>query len=279
MTKNPAPLILAIASMLPFGLIASAEPAPGRLPFGPASLLMQYSTDDIQRVDLGGGVYVDRLSGLTAYAHLQNLRSRQPEAFEAATRALREKGFHPTSHVYVERTVRLASSPNFGSTAFAQDYSESNSEGEILFWSWSDGDDNTWEGQIYVEIYANGDASTWEGQIDASNEDHEWIYNQQTWEDPEVQNKEVTDRRQHFRALPDQVRTHAIPAVLSSQTRGYLGHYATAGWMEWARCWRQNVVAFCTGAAIGCLASNGGWPACWGATCVGVEVASAIACY
>lgn len=139
---------------------------------------------DIRRVRLGNDVWVERLTGKAALAHLHNIMSRRPGAFDRARQSLRDRGFVPTETVYVERTIRLASTQPFGKGLVvpAQDYSESNEDGEILFWSWDDGDDATWEGSIYIEIYSDGAASTWEGQIDASNEEHNWIYYLKTWE-------------------------------------------------------------------------------------------------
>lgn len=229
---------------------------------------------DVVLVKAGPDVLVQQMQGLEALEHLQNLRSQNPEAFAKARRSLLDKGFKPTNHVFVERTVRVASRPgDTNGVAFAQDYSESNAEGEILFWSWSDGDDTTWEGEIYVEVYSTNDASAWEGQIDASNEDHEWIYYEKTWEKPTEEFRDTSSNPE----APQQL--DVLPAVISPQTERFSAQYRSAGWIAWAGCWRENVVAGCAGAAVGCIATNGGWPGCWGATCVGVQVASAISCY
>jgi len=253
-----------------------ARTAPPEPPFFRTSAtLVDWDPDpDVQLVRSGPETLVQRLEGVAALEHLQNVRSRNPSAFSKASASLRERGFKATNRIYVERTLRVASNArpmNADGMRLAQDYSESNSEGEILFWSWNDGDDNTWEGEIYVEIYSNNDASTWEGQIDSSNEDHEWIYYQETWQKP----------REEFQSFKGFLspRRRVLPAVISPDTAPYLSRLQTAGWLQWADCWRQEVIAGCTGAAIGCIATDGGWPACWGATCVGVEVASAIACY
>lgn len=240
---------------------------------------LEASPGDVQLVKLGGDVWVERLTGVAALAHLNNLRSRRPKAFANSGKTLRQRGFTPTDHVYVERTLRLASSdtsataPGFG---LAQTYSEQNASGEIVITSWTDGDDNTWEGQIYVEVYSDNDASTWEGQIDASDSNHDWVYYTKTWESPDGPlQQEVSNP---FGEAP---MGKAVPAVISPETERLREGYRLArqSWLEWAYCWRQSVVAWCSAGAVGCVATNGGWAGCWGATCSGVLVGSAIGCY
>ena len=236
---------------------------------------------DVMQVELAGGAMVEKLKGEAALTHLYNVFSRKPEAFKAARKALEARGFKPTQHVYVERTVRLASnrfSKPGASVTPAQDYSEQSSEGEIIFWSWDDGDDNTWEGSVYVEVYSNGDASTWEGQIDASNENHEWIYNLKTWSGgpggggPRPVGLEAPP-------LPSPSPPQPTLAAWPPPSAGPGSMYTPVGWLEWAQCWRMCVVGGCTAVAITCIRSGPLWPGCFGFGCVGLEVGCAISCY
>lgn len=205
------------------------------------------------------------------------------EAFKAARKALEARGYRPTQQVYVERTVRLASNrsgkPGAGIVA-AQDYSEQSGEGEIIFWSWDDGNDNTWEGSVYVEVYSNGDAATWEGQIDASNEDHEWVYYQMTWSggpggggDPLPVGLEAPPLPSR-NAYPSPTLAAWPPPSASSGSM-----YLPVDWSSWAKCWRACVVGGCITVAFGCIASGPLWPACFGWGCVGMELGCGVTCY
>ena len=211
-----------------------------------------------------------------ALAHLYNLRARRPDALTAAASKLAARGFSPTATVYVERLIGLARSPGEGpesSLRPAQNYSEQSSSGEIVFWSWDDGQPNTWEGSIYMEIYSNGAASTWEGQIYSGTSDHPWVYYYKTWEQPPRP------------PLPTLWDAPPLPgAVLSAAMKGPFqgppGEIMLAGtFAGWARCWRKCVVAWCAGAAVACIGSTVGWPLCWGGACTGVELACGIQCY
>lgn len=44
----------------------------------------------------------------------------------------------------------------FAPSLHAQTYSESNADGEVIYYSWDDGDDGTWEGQQFFEAYRDG---------------------------------------------------------------------------------------------------------------------------
>ncbi|MGH2627716.1 MAG: hypothetical protein ACRDHY_13820 [Anaerolineales bacterium] len=221
----------------------------------------------VQLVRVGAELWVERLEGEAALGHLYNLLSRRPQAFEAARRSLEERGLSATQRVFVERTVRLARGPSGTQVVPAQTHSEQNGEGEIVFWSWSDGNDNTWEGTIYYEVYDTGTAATWDGQIDVSIKEYPWIWYERTWfRDPGPQQAHLSE--------PPRMGQVALAGLDRLPPMGVV----PAGALDWARCWRKCVIAGCTGSAFGCLASNGGWPGCWAAWCVGSEVTCAIAC-
>lgn len=213
--------------------------------------------------------WVERLEGEAALAHFYNLLSRRPGAFEGARRSLSRRGLAPTERVFVERTVRLARSESGNQILPAQNHSEENGDGEIVFWSWSDGNDNTWEGSIYYEVYATGVAATWEGQIDLSTEEYPWIWYERTWQ-------RVGGPQQAHLSEPPRAGEAVLAAV--NRSSGYPMGVVPAGGLEWARCWRKCVIAGCVTSAIGCIASNGGWPLCWASWCAGSEVGCAIIC-
>lgn len=237
---------------------------------------------DVRRVALGGGAMVEKLKGEAALAHIYNVFSKKPEAFKAARKALEARGFEPTQHVYVERTVRLASN-RWGSDGASvlpvQDYSEQSSEGEIVFWSWDDGDDNTWEGSIFVEAYSTGEQSTWEGQIDASNEDHDWVYYQKTWSGGGPGGGDPLPASLDAPPLPRPSTPSPTLATWPPPGASAGSMYVPVGWYGWATCWRACVVGGCVAVAIGCVASGPLWPGCFGWGCVGAEVGCAITCF
>jgi len=155
------------------------EPVAGSTARGCFTPASEQNSPDIVRARLGEDAMVEKMKGEAALTHLYNLFSRRPQALRAARKSLMDKGFEPTENVYVERTVRFLSDPSGHGEIEAtpvQSYSEQSSEGEIIFWSWDDGNDATWEGIIYVEVYATNEASTWEGQLDASDSNLPWIY-------------------------------------------------------------------------------------------------------
>ncbi|HVF60926.1 MAG TPA: hypothetical protein VNJ70_14050 [Thermoanaerobaculia bacterium] len=85
---------------------------------------------DIERVKIADNLWVEKLRGDVALAHLYNLRARRPDALTAATSKLTARGFSPTATVYVERLIGLAQSPGEGpesSLRLAQSYSEQSS--------------------------------------------------------------------------------------------------------------------------------------------------------
>jgi hypothetical protein len=246
---------------------------------GPPACVLPASglpSGDIERVKIADNLWVEKLRGDVALAHLYNLRARRPDALTAAASKLAARGFSPTETVYVERLIGLAQSPEQGpgsSLRLAQNYSEQNSSGEIVFWSWDDGQPNTWEGSIYIEIYSNGAASSWEGQIYSGTSDHPWVYYYKTWE------------QQPHPPLPTLWDAPPLPggivtAAMKSPFHGPPGEIMLVpSFSGWARCWRKCVVAWCSAAALGCLGATVTWPACWGATCTGAELGCGLQCY
>lgn len=100
---------------------------------------------------------VQRIGGEEALTYLQQLEAKNPSVFSEVRRSLRGRGYEPTRTVSVSRTV---ATPGLISD------SASSSDGEIVMWSWDDGDDGTWEGMVYVKRYSDGATATSEGQMD-----------------------------------------------------------------------------------------------------------------
>lgn len=220
---------------------------------------------------------IERIAGEAALTHLRNLMSRNPEAFARSRQNLAARGYKPTDTVYVERTLRPLKGPGSSSSPYqlVQDYSESNADGEILFWSWSDGNNNTWEGAIHMVIYGNGAESTWDGQIDASTSEHPWVWYEKSWERPP---REPIEIRYSF--PPPASRGGDVIHLARSGPKWTNPHFVPAGsFYNWARCWRAGVVSGCSTAAVGCIATNGGWAGCWGAWCTGTLVGAGAGCY
>jgi len=244
--------------MLSLILAAALVSSPGNQIFP----VVHQLRDDIRLVQLGPETAVEQMKGQAARSHIRNLMSRQPQAFAASRGLLTERGYVPTDHFYVERTINLAGKKrDKDDIQFA--YSENNVDGEIDIWSWDDGNPDTWEGSIYVEVYRNGSASTWGGQIDDSRTDYPWIWYRETWEKPGV-------------GGPRQIRL--VPPKPTNGIELVRGDNELASFYNWAECWRRAVVGGCTAAAIGCKRMGPAWPECFGFICVGVEIGSAIGC-
>jgi hypothetical protein len=225
---------------------------------------------EIREVKIGEGLRLQDMTGEAALDHFYNVLSRKPKAFSAARKALAGRGFAPTNTVFVERTVRLLSPAST---------SETSPDGEIVFWSWDDGDNGTWEGAIYVEVYADGAASTWEGQLDTSTQDYPWIEVHKTWEGGAGGGGGPLPVSFNGRPpLPGSLAGVA-PAVQLPIPFAGAGAYTPVSFYQWARCWRGCVVTGCGAAAVGCLFSDGGWPGCWAGWCLGSEASCAVGCY
>jgi hypothetical protein len=230
---------------------------------------------DVKLIRFGDDVEVEQLSGQAALAHLRNALSKRPEAFEKARQNLAARGFKPTEHVYVERTLRNIRSKSNGRSPYflTQTSSEHNTDGEILFWSWDDGNNGTWEGTIQVTIYSNQASTTWDGQIDDSTDSHPWVWYEKTWEGRDRGPYEVSSPPMPARYRNDILLAKSTPQAINPD------YFLTGSFYNWAVCWRSAVVGGCTTAAVACRLSGPAWPGCFGAWCVGAEVGGAVGCY
>jgi hypothetical protein len=167
-----AALVLLAAVTIVLQSCREEEKRPLFEPSVPPPLLGGTDPGDRRLIPVPDGRVVLELHGEAARVRLRELMSRRPEAF--ANLQLPKQGYRPTDIVHVERIASFRSA-GFLSTQTQQ---ELTSEGEILFWSWDDGDDSTWEGVIYFEHYASGLAGTNEAQIDCSNEEQPLLWSQ-----------------------------------------------------------------------------------------------------
>lgn len=122
---------------------------------------------DVRRIETPDGKrIVEVIVGETAQAHLQNAKLRRSSAFEKAAQVLRQRGYKRTNEVVVLRTLdKQAWLRSQQSIQPVEDYA-STEDGEIIFWSWDDGDDTTWEGSVYIEKYDTGGYVMLDGQLD-----------------------------------------------------------------------------------------------------------------
>lgn len=236
--------------------------------------------------ELPDGRVLEELHGDPAYRHLQQLISRRPDAF--ANLSLLARGYRPSEEVLVQRVRRPQHAANRGDgfSMFAQSYEESNSEGEIIFWSWDNGDPGTWEGVVWFEDYTTGLAGTNEAQVDiSSTEVHELVFLVNTWESGggsggsgDMEQMVMWDAPRCATVVPG-VRF----ASLDVGSTWVVGDYALASsgrfsWRRWGGCTVSWGVGGCAGAATGCALTGPGWAKCTGGFCAGAFVASAIGC-
>jgi len=120
------------------------------------------------------------ITGDTALGVLQNLKSRHRAQLEKSAAVLREKGYTMTSEVVVVRKIDLQARAKRNGAIQPVSDSYADSDGEVIFWSWTDGDDSTWEGTVYVANYQNGGYTYIDGQIDTLHDELAPVWEQTT---------------------------------------------------------------------------------------------------
>lgn len=146
----------------------------------PASAGIEVSSG-VYRTQGAGGSVIEVLTGEAASNHLRNLKARRVKAFETSDLSLRSRGWRPTGHAVVMRTLRPAnarrdSSADSGIALVQNIYTD---EGEVVFSSWTDGDNQTWEGEMWAINYSTGGEVLQEGQIDSLT--HDVTYESTVW--------------------------------------------------------------------------------------------------
>ena len=180
-------------SLLVVVLIVAVIHAPtvqAALPSSGAAKQSRHGSNVYQRLASDDGRNtVQVLTGREALDHLKNLQARRPGPFAEAGQRLRAKGWTPTEHVLVVRTVRKAitSRNGYGPILPAQTTTIDTDEGEVVFWSWDDGDPLTWEGEMWAQRYSDGAEALTAPQADTEQHyvtSEELIY----WHSPTVEN-------------------------------------------------------------------------------------------
>jgi hypothetical protein len=241
---------------------------------------------DTKLIQFANGVIVEQLRSQAARAHLDNVKRRHPDGFAASRADLLARGFVPSTEVYVERTYHQAATrkqssngrrqPNNKQYDLAQNSSEQNSDGEIIFESY-EGPGDTWQGTIYMELYADGAATSWSGQIDTSTSEYpyNWATIDWSYAGDDRGPIDLTSMRQP--PIPGAI-SRAASIQYASWKPGQTVFPVAVNWYNWAYCWRSAVVGGCTTAAIGCIRVTVAWPACFATWCIGAEVAGAVVC-
>ena len=188
---------------------------------------------------------VEKLEGTAAVEHLAALRAEKAKLFRKAEARMLERGFKSTDIVAVARTEQKGIQP-------AQS-TYSNSSGEILIWSWDDGDDSTWEGTIYVEDYARGGTALWDVQLDVSTNTPQTLWSEY------LGGKEADATKFASAAdspVPQIASLHGgLPAPQIDLVQLRDRRYNVADFLE---C----VLDGCSYAAMYCLTDGGNWGAC-----------------
>lgn len=276
--------MLSMLRGLAFGLLAAAPFAASSFAQSqqPVYPVVEDLTSDIRLIKVAPNVAVEQLRGDAALAHLRNVMARHPHAFDEAVKRLTSRGRTDTGVVFVERTLHNAAASQMKNRSsdysLTQTSSETSADGEVDFWSW-DGPGDEWEGNIYVEVYGYG-ASTWSGAIDTGTTSYPWVYVDETWASPDCSPHCGPDNQggRLNPLMPGQMTHGAIQLAALRRGNGVFMQADWNSWYNWSECFQSRVVGGCTAAAVGCLRLKAGWPACFGFTCVGVEIGSAIGC-
>lgn len=224
-------------------------------------------------LDADRGISVERVQGEAARTHLLNLMARHPEPFASARSTLAERGAHPTEQVFVLRSLALADpvpalSKAPGSSPDSVAIGDGN--GEMIFWSWDDGDPSTWEGQIYVANYEHDFEAILETQFAIGSVPYSVVWGSTIW-----------SRRGPYQQFPDAASTGGdetfgtefLASLLSNGGPGVL-----AGGDEpprpkpkaqhYLECWLGGMGSGCFAGAVRCLLTGPAWVVCFLTDCM-----------
>ena len=257
-------LVVGTAPLLASETAASPQPVSSCNPSGSAAVVHDRSSN----------MWVEVLRGQAANAHLLNLMAKRPAAFEAAQSRLQSRGLKPTDNVVVVRTLALGeplatSVPQ--STLITRDVSVGDASGEMVFWSWDDGNPNTWEGSIYVDHYSQDYQALFEGQLLIPTSNYDWNWGSRIWQSREPRLIEMLGDPTHPGAPDESVA--ANPATpfgvdIGSTAGSGLSTRAIRDRIPgYLRCWLGGVIGGCTTVGWTCIGSGLGWPACFALGC------------
>jgi hypothetical protein len=229
------------------------------------------------RVSQGDAV-IETLTGSAALAHLRNLQRKRSKAFEKAAQVMRARGFEPTDIVFVQRRIpRSVARGSASSVMPASESSISSSEGELVLWSWDDGNPSTWEGTIFTAAYGDRYAEYLsDAQLDISSasvfdteweELIEWYARERTPRYQQTERSNGSERGGVMRASLSESRGRRPYQLLQSAPKQPVNPVKT-----WAKC---SLVG-CAGAAGACWISGPGFGHCFTAWCTGAALGCAV---
>jgi hypothetical protein len=268
-------LALTVTGLLPTAALAEQSRA---MPVSTAPTPHSYPVFDnsIQLLENQGKlVAVQRLSGKEAYDHLQQVRDVKGEAFGHSVALMASQGYRPTKVAVVVRTVRvdkLISEGVIPSSAVPVGTEISNQEGEVIFWSWDDGNDGTWEGVTYVAKYSTGQWATYNSQVNIQVPQYSTVWAQMTGGSIQEENQDVLDRGPQrmngfLQAISRGGGVPATPLAVASSPRapgvGLAAINANQEFEDFVIC----SVGFCYICAEGCIFAGPFWPECFGLCC------------
>jgi hypothetical protein len=220
---------------------------------------------------------LERLEGNAALAHLNNLKVRHPLAFARAMKAMRDHGFKPTEIVDVVRnTARAGARPrsHVPGIFLAQDY-VADSTGELVMWSWDDGDASTWEGVIYAESYSDGIYVTEDSQINVVSDPYPvWEYTAAAY-DSGGNDLLLIKNRIHRQSPVPQIASASADMQRAIVEGTPPNSIELARVPEPVRAWLACTIGGCGSAAWGCAVSGPGWGHCFLGWCGGAALGCA----
>jgi hypothetical protein len=220
-------------------------------------------------------IAIEAITGHRAIEYLKAKREKHPARFRRQGRELRHVGATPTDNVLVLRTLALAdvgkdelesSSVAPASTTVA------NGQGEVIFWSWTDGDNATWEGTTYFERYSDGAWRNFDGQVNIATEDYYAQWGTETSRGgPDIQTS------------LDKWTTEDYYTILATESGGrsssdkwhmgwFHGFYGNPEYRDWIGC----VAGITGGCTTTCIVMGAAWPDCMGACAAGALVNCAL---
>jgi hypothetical protein len=124
---------------------------------------------------------LEHLTGHAARQRFEQLRASHRGVFEKAAAMLLRHGFVDTGVVEIIRTPRaVRNSRGDSPRPYSLVDSVADTEGEIVYWSWDDGDQTTWEGNIYLHEYSTVNWISFNGQFSVETANAWAMY----WDDP-----------------------------------------------------------------------------------------------
>ncbi len=230
---------------------------------------------NIHRTQLPNGETLELLLNDAAFAHVRNLKARNPKAFAASERLMRSKGWRPTNTVVVMRTLAPARSSGHDTSGVELAESIYLPEGEVVFTTWDDGNPATWEGELYAVNYQTQGVAINIGQMERAS--HSVLSETNVWYEPGplVQNLAL----HHQSSYDTGVRiagTIVSPATSGVRLvqRNQDGSPSLVGGLlkAWAACF----VSICGMVLVSCTLGNGAYIPCVVILCYAAKTVCAV---